>query len=119
MDRKRVMISSHLRDDDPKKYKKNMEKASILEKIFSSTDTKAIAVHAHVPFFLDDTVLKESKVAEKISLLVLEICDELLVCGDWISSGMAMEIEFAKKHDIPIVYKTTLEIEKLIQAYKE
>lgn len=40
----------------------------------------------------------------KVDIKMLSVCDELWVFGELISSGMATEIENAKKFKIPICF---------------
>ncbi len=62
------------------------------------------APHLLYPQILDDTDPAERKTGLKFGLRILEICDELWVCGDRISTGMEAEIELAKQLGIPIRY---------------
>jgi hypothetical protein len=62
------------------------------------------APHLLYPQILDDTDPAERKTGLKLGLRILEICDELWVCGDRISTGMEAEIELAKQLGIPIRY---------------
>ena len=61
-----------------------------------------IAVHLLYPQMLDDSDPAERETGLRLGHRVLEVCDELWCCGDWISSGMACEIEEAQKLGIPI-----------------
>ncbi len=61
-----------------------------------------VAVHLLYPQFLDDSNPHERAAGLSMGHRVLAACDELWVCGNRISSGMATEIEAAKKLGIPI-----------------
>ena len=58
--------------------------------------------HLWLPQFLSEET--ERDLAIGMDLRLLERCDELWVCGDEISEGMAAEIEYAKSACIPIRY---------------
>lgn len=61
-----------------------------------------IAVHLLYPQLLDDKEPAEREIGLRLGHRALESCDELWVCGDRISSGMAQEIAEAQKLGIPI-----------------
>lgn len=61
-----------------------------------------VAVHLLYPQFLDDGDPVQRAVGLTMGHRVLEACDELWVCGEHISSGMAAEITGAKRLGIPI-----------------
>ena len=74
------------------------------------------APHLLYPQILDDTDPEERKAGMKFGLRILEICDELWVCGDRISTGMEAEIELAKQFGIPIRYVSEEQILNTLQA---
>lgn len=74
------------------------------------------APHLLYPQILDDTDPEERKAGMKFGIRILEICDELWVCGDRISTGMEMEIELAKQLGIPIRYVSEEQILGTLQA---
>lgn len=61
-----------------------------------------VAVHLLYPQFLDDGDPAQRAAGLTMGHRVLEACDELWVCGEHISTGMATEITEAKKLGIPI-----------------
>ena len=61
-----------------------------------------VAVHLLYPQFLDDNDLVQRSAGLTMGHRVLLACDELWVCGERISSGMAAEITEAKKLGIPV-----------------
>lgn len=71
-----------------------------------------IAPHLFIPMFLDDEDELERNLGIKLGLNWLEDCDELWVLGDYISNGMAIEIEHAKMLTKTIRIVRYLEIPK-------
>lgn len=61
-----------------------------------------VAVHLLYPQFLDDGDPAQRAAGLAMGHRVLEACQELWVCGDCISTGMAHEITEAEKLGIPI-----------------
>jgi hypothetical protein len=62
------------------------------------------APHLLFTRFLDDMKPEERKLGCGMGLEMLEKCDELWVCGQRISSGMAAEIEHAGRIGLPTQY---------------
>lgn len=60
------------------------------------------AVHGVLPELLDDHDPAERKLALDFGIMYLATCDLLVVCGERITSGMAIEIEAASALGIPI-----------------
>ena len=71
-----------------------------------------IAVHLLYPQMLDDNDPSEREIGLRLGHRVLESCDEMWVCGDRISSGMAREISEAESLGIPIRSVSGLELEQ-------
>ena len=63
--------------------------------------------HLYLTQFLDDSVDKEREAGLALGLQMLKRCHEIWVFGEYISSGMCAEIEFAVRHNIPIRYFTS------------
>ena len=61
-----------------------------------------IAVHLLYPQMLDDAEPTEREIGLRLGHRVLEVCDELWLCGGRVSSGMAREIEEAQQLGVPI-----------------
>lgn len=61
-----------------------------------------IAVHLMYPQFLDDGSVEEREAGTRMGIRVLEVCDELWLFGDSISSGMQRELEAAEQLGIPV-----------------
>ena len=66
-----------------------------------------VAPHLYLTQFLDDNIETEREVGLALGLQMLKRCRELWVFGEYISSGMCAEIEFAVRHNIPIRYFTS------------
>lgn len=60
--------------------------------------------HLWLPQFLSEETEREKAIS--MDLRLLERCDELWVCGDEISEGMAREIAHADETGIPVRYIT-------------
>lgn len=71
-----------------------------------------LAVHLLYPQFLNDQLPSDRECGMRMGLHVLESCDELWLCGDYISSGMEMELAAAKALGIPIQKIASHTIEK-------
>lgn len=63
-----------------------------------------ICPHIYLTSFLDDTLPEEREAGLYLGIQMLKRCSEIWVFGFHISEGMAKEIEFAKKHNIPAKY---------------
>lgn len=63
-----------------------------------------ICPHIYLTQFLDDDISEEREAGLYLGIQMLKRCSELWVFGSHISDGMAKEIEFAKKYNIPIKY---------------
>lgn len=61
-----------------------------------------IAAHLLYPQILDDQIPDERAAGVRMGLRVLRACDELWVCGDYISHGMQVELAAAKDWGIPV-----------------
>ena len=65
-------------------------------------DQIPVAPQLMFPQFLDDDDPEERRLALFMDIVLLGKCQELWVLGDWISEGMQIEIETAKKRRQPI-----------------
>ena len=65
-----------------------------------------IAPHLMFPQFVDDENPKERELAIFMDIVLMGKCSEVWVLGNTISSGMAREIEVAKKRRQRIKYFT-------------
>lgn len=65
-------------------------------------DCTPIAVHLLYPQLLNDAVPTEREAGIRMGLRVLEACDELWLCGERLSTGMQVELDAAKRMEIPV-----------------
>jgi len=75
---------------------KNIEFAKAACRYAMRQNCTPVAVHLLYPQFLDDNDLVQRSAGLTMGHRVLLACDELWVCGERISSGMAAEITEAK-----------------------
>lgn len=68
------------------------------------------APHLLYPQMLDDNDPAQRELGMNMGNQMLALCDELWLCGDVISSGMAAEEQLAKELDIPVRNISTEEI---------
>ena len=68
------------------------------------------APHLLYPQMLDDNDPVQRELGMKMGNQMLALCDELWLCGDRISSGMASEMKLAEELDIPVQKISTEEI---------
>lgn len=61
-----------------------------------------LAAHLLYPQILDDRIPQERSAGIRMGLRILKACDELWVCGDFVSHGMQAEMTAAKEWGIPI-----------------
>ncbi len=66
-----------------------------------------IIPHLMYPQFLEEGDPEERKLGMEMGLVLLTKCHELWVFGNHLSSGMAVEVNKAKRWKIPIRYFTT------------
>lgn len=69
-----------------------------------------VAVHLLYPQFLNDLIPEERELGIQMGLRVLKACDELWLCGEFISAGMQTEYQAAKELGIPVRRVTGNEI---------
>ena len=95
---KLVYIASPYAGDVPK----NIEFAKAACLYAMEQNCTPVAVHLLYPQFLNDNDLAQRSAGLTMGHRVLLACDELWVCGEHISSGMAAEITEAEKLGIPV-----------------
>jgi hypothetical protein len=96
---KTIYVCSPLRGD----YETNIARAREYCRAVALDGNIPIAPHVYCTSFLDDTVEKERHIGMAIGIELLRFCDELMVCGDRISEGMAAEIAEAERLGIPVI----------------
>ncbi|MFR4783806.1 MAG: DUF4406 domain-containing protein [Pilosibacter sp.] len=74
----------------------NVEFAKAACRFAVSQGATPLAVHLLYPQILDDRIPDERTAGIQMGLRVLRACDELWVCGDFISHGMQAELDAAK-----------------------
>lgn len=80
----------------------NVEFAKAACRFALSQGATPLAVHLMYPQILDDRIPDERTAEIQMGLRVLKACDELWVCGDFISHGMQVELDAAEEWGIPI-----------------
>lgn len=98
MSGKLVYIASPYAGD----VEQNMRNAREYCKLAVRRGDYPVAPHLLYPQFLDDCVPEERELGLKAGLRLLELCDELWLCGDTISMGMRQELNLAKTLGLPI-----------------
>lgn len=100
---KKIYVCSPLRAATELEYNKNMFMAREYEKIASKYfSCRAVAPHGYVSYILDEDVPEERQLGLSFGKSVLDICDALVIFGDYISDGMLGEIIHASKKGQPI-----------------
>ena len=95
-----VYIASPYRGD-VKKNVKNAKKYAV----FAVQQNKIpLCPHIYFTQFLDDNVEVERKKGLNLALQWLQKCNELWIFGGHISSGMQLEINAARKWNIPVKF---------------
>lgn len=100
-----VYVASPVTATTPEAIKANMNACDIyMQYITKNSEThKAMALHHVLPTIFDDRSKEERSLVLLYGIQLLERCSAVLVCGDFISSGMRGEIESAIKFRKPIV----------------
>lgn len=83
---------------------RNIKKARSFCRFALEQNCIPIAPHLLFPQFMDDDKPKERELAMFMNIVLMGKCSEVWVLGDIISSGMAREIEKAKKRRQKIRY---------------
>lgn len=83
---------------------RNVKKARSFCRFALEQNCIPIAPHLLFPQFMDDDKPKERELAMFMNIVLMGKCSEVWVLGDIISSGMAREIEKAKKRRQKIRY---------------
>lgn len=97
---RRVYVISPLAGD----IEKNLAAAIGYCKFVISKGYMPIASHVFYPPMLNDDIPKERALGTSFGLSLLADCDEAWCFGERVSSGMAAELEEAKRLGIPITY---------------
>jgi len=70
-----------------------------------SEGVNPVAAHLLYPQFLKDNDLEQRQLGLALALELLRKCDQIWVFGEYISKGMAGEIDEAERVGITVVYK--------------
>ena len=95
-----VYICSRYRGD----IAHNMAMARRYSRFAADRGCVPLTPHLWLPQFLSEETEREKAIS--MDLRLLERCDELWVCGDEISEGMAREIAHADETGIPVRHIT-------------
>lgn len=100
---RKAYICSPLSAPSVPRIKANMYHAKeYMKAVTALLNCSAVAPHAYLPEFIDDNNPAERAVALEFGLDYLATCDIIIVCGPFISSGMAGEIQRAMKLKMPV-----------------
>ena len=84
--------------------KNNIEKALAYSRQLVDFGAHPVSTHLMFDGVYDDTDPAQRKTAMEACLKMLEFCDIVVVFGDKITEGMALEIEAAGHLGIPVFY---------------
>jgi len=102
---RKAYVCSPLSADTDSEIRENMERAKEYVAITEALlNCKAVAPHAVLPEFLDDSILAERELALSFGLELLSLCDVAVAFGSVISKGMQAEINKAEELGIPVIY---------------
>lgn len=102
--RKRAYVCSPLSADTEEGIVQNMQAArAYMFYAMKKMGMNASAPHAYLPMILCDNIPSDRALALRFGLELLKGSDVLLVCGNWISSGMRGEIAHAARLKMPVV----------------
>ena len=87
---------------------RNIEMAKRYCRMAADRGCIPLAPHLLLPQFLSEE--KERDLAISMDLRLLDVCQEIWVCGDFITSGMRREIERASTRGIPIKFYTGIDM---------
>ena len=104
--RKLVYVASPLSGD----VEKNLDFARQACLSAMAQGVTPFAPHLLYPQMLDDNDPVQRELGMKMGNQMLALCDELWLCGDRISPGMASEKKLAEELDIPVQRISTEEI---------
>ena len=99
--RKLIYVCSPLRGD----LESNIKRAREFSKYVVMSGHTPYTPHLFFTQFLDDNIQEERDVGIQMGIQMLYLCDEMWVFGKKISSGMKMEIDYAERRRIKVVYK--------------
>lgn len=102
---KKAYICSPLSAPTPDGVSHNMEMAKFyLLRMKQIYHCRTFASHAHLPLMLDDSIPEERAAALRIGIEMMKLCDVLIICGRYISTGMESEIKKAFEMGLEIFW---------------
>lgn len=105
---KRIFVCSPLRGNIEQNLRKTKEYCRC---VLTQCGAVPIAPHLYFTQFLNELDPAERKAGIRCGLELLAGCDELYYFGDTITSGMAVEIEEARRLGIPVRHIPSAELE--------
>lgn len=99
--------------------KMNTEFAKVACRFVMNEGHAFFAPHLLYPQVLDDGIPAERQLGLDMGKEILGWCDELWAFGDFISPGMADEIEAARQCSIPVRYVTLQEMTEKERPFAE
>lgn len=101
---KKIYICSPLSGADKQTMQKNQRLAEQYANEYNRHyGCQAIAPQAYLPFFLNDNDPRQRELATTFGIQLLDLCDAIVVFGDFISAGMREELLHAYRNNIPII----------------
>ena len=103
----KIYVCSPLKAYNNNTSHSNIEKAKkYCRFVAMETGNTPIAPHIFFTNFLEDDIQDERELGIKMGLGLLRTCSEVWVFGDYISDGMAKEIELAFKRKMTVKFYT-------------
>lgn len=101
---KTVYICSPLKSYGTHTMQDNIEKAKSYCRYAVEKNVIPLCPHIYFVQFLRDDIERERAIGLEYGKQLLFLCSEIWVFGEFISSGMQGEIEFAKEKNITVKY---------------
>ena len=90
------------------KISRNMKEVKLICRKILDEGNIPIAPHLYLPQFIDESA--DPELARTLSLQLLEMCEEIRVCGSVVTDKMREEMEHALEHDIPFNHLRSEEV---------
>lgn len=97
-----IFVCSPLRASQDRTLEDNLKAAHGYCQAILNLGHFPLAPHVILTHYLDDTDPKQRRLGQDLAKQLLEVCDELWVCGPHVSSGMFEEIQLALSLGVPI-----------------
>lgn len=106
---KLIYICSPYRANDDAVLQRNIEYARELTRGVLLQGSIPVATHLYMTQCMDESIEEERNIGLAAGREILQRCDAVIVGAKYgISSGMKVEIEFAEKNHIPIVFNEVM-----------